>query len=71
MLNLVKSWLQYAQNRVARPTSVTNRVFKLAIEATLINRAHYALCMCFLLMCTTDLIRVGKGRRQHNYAHAA
>ena len=32
------------------------------ILAMLINHAHYALCMCFLLMCNmTGLIGVGKG----------
>ena len=44
---LVKSWPQDAQNRVARPTSFTNGVFQLAIIATPIDYAHYVLCMYF------------------------
>ena len=30
-----------------------------------IDCAHYVLCMCFLLMRTTGLVCVGKGRREH------
>ena len=60
-------WFQYAWNRVARPTNVTNHVVYLTIVATPIVRAHYILCMtlCFLLMRMTGLIRVGKGRRHY------
>ena len=60
MLNLAKNWLQFAQNRVAQPTSVTNSVLQLAIVATPIDYAHYTckLCMYLLLMCMTVLVHV-------------
>ena len=45
MLDLVKNWLQYAQNRVAWPTSITNSAFQMAIVAMPIDCAHFALCM--------------------------
>ena len=40
--NLAKNRLQFAYNRVAQPTSITNSAFMLAIIATLIGHAHYA-----------------------------
>ena len=39
--------------------------FYLAIVASPIDCAHYVLCMSFLLMRTTGLVRVGRGRQQH------
>ena len=37
-----ENWPRSASNRVARPTSVTNSVFLLAIVAMPIDRAHIA-----------------------------
>ena len=55
-----KNWLQFAQNRVAQPTSITNSVLQLAIVATPIDYAHYTckLCMYLLLMRMTVLVHV-------------
>ena len=36
-------------------------LYKIMLEVEI--RAHYALCMYFLLMCMTGLVCVGKGRR--------
>ena len=58
MSNLAKNWLQFAQNRVARPTSVTNSALQLVIVAMPIDCAHYTLCMYLLLMRTTALVHV-------------
>ena len=61
-LKLAKNWLQYASFPLAWPTSVTNSAFLLAMPI------DHAYCRsCFLLMCTTGLAYVGKGRQQpHN-----
>ena len=48
-----KNWLQYASNRVALSTSVTNNVFLLVIIATPINCAMHSRTMYSLLMHTT------------------
>ena len=58
---------QYALNRVAQPTSVTNSSFLLAIVATPIDCAHHCIMHKRMqqLMHTTDLICVGKGDQQH------
>ena len=64
---MAKNWPHYASNRVARPTSITNSVFLLAIIATPIDRAHYLLYSNLLLMRTTCLLFVGKGRQQHKF----
>ena len=55
MSNLAKNRLQYAQNRVAWPAS-----YKSCILVGHCSHADYA---C-LLMHTTGLVRVGKGRQQ-------
>ena len=41
MPNLAKNWLQYAQNRVARPTCIINSVLELAIVVMPIDNAHH------------------------------
>ena len=64
------NWLQCAQNRVARPTGITNSVSMLAIIAMPINSAHYAydnMCITYSVLtctCATGLICIGKGSVQ-------
>ena len=64
-LESATNWLEYALNHLARSTNVTNSILLLAIVAMPIDRAYYALCMCFLLICITSLVGVGKGCRYH------
>ena len=59
------NWVEYTLNRLAQCTNITNGILLLAIVATPMDHAHYALCMYFLLMRTTGLIGVGKGCRRH------
>ena len=40
-------------------------ILLLAMIATPMDRTHYTLCMCFLLMRTTGLVGIGKGHRHH------
>ena len=61
----VKNWPHCASNRAAQPTSITNRVFLLAIVATPIDCMFYLICSSHLLMCTSGLLFAGKNRQQH------
>ena len=55
---MAKNWPHYALNQVAWPTSIV---------ATPIDCAHHLICstLNLLLMHTTGLLFVGKGRQQH------
>ena len=68
-LEFGKKLVQYASNRLARPTKVTNSAF---CWPHLLTAPTALQAMCSLLMCTTGLVWVGKGRQQiHDYAAAA
>ena len=58
----------YVSNRVARPTSITNSVYLLAIVAIPTHRScPLLICSSLLLMCTTGLLCGGKGCQHYTF----